>query len=116
MLIDDSLVEATEAILSISFHFWVNPDGAVVTTAFQVVNGPKNGHMSTQSWGEMRDDPMNIQVLWICNVVETPGWVYFILTELNDFFKTVDFELISTLDERFFVGVPIWKVKSAVTG
>ena len=39
----------------------MNPDCALVTTAFQIINGPENGHVATKARCEIRDDPMDVQ-------------------------------------------------------
>ena len=66
MLINDTFVQRTQAIwFIIAFELGMNPDCALVSTAFQIINGSENGHVATKSWREIGDDPMDVKRLRI---------------------------------------------------
>ena len=62
VLVDDTFVQIAQATwLVISFELGMNPDGALMTTAFQIINGSKDGHMATKAWCEVGDHPMDMK-------------------------------------------------------
>ena len=62
MLINDTFVQRTQAIwFVVTFELGMNPDCALVATAFQIINGSENGHVATKAWREIGYHPMDMQ-------------------------------------------------------
>ena len=64
-LIDDAFMQLAWPVSLVTFELGMNPDGAVVTTTFQVIDCAKNGGVTTKSGGEIGNDPVNIELFGV---------------------------------------------------
>ena len=95
MLINNAFVQRTQAIwVVVAFELGMNPDCAFVPTAFQVINGSENGHVTTKPWCEIGNHPMDVQGLWVDVALQRPFWKKSLGFELDDLLKSLNFELI----------------------
>ena len=64
-LIDDAFMQLAWPVSLVTFELGMNPDGAVVTATFQVIDCAKDGGVTTKSGGEIGDDPVNIELFGV---------------------------------------------------
>ena len=79
----------------------MHPDGAVVATALQKVDCSEDGHVATEAWCEIGNDPVNVQRFALSVVLQRPIGIELLGFKLDDLFEPVDLDLVAVLDNRF---------------
>ena len=92
MLINDTFVQRAEtAWLVVPLELGMNPDRALVATAFEIINGSENGHVAAEARREIGDDPMDVQRFGVDVALQRPVCIQSLGFEMNNFFKALDF-------------------------
>ena len=94
----------------------MHPDGAVVATALQKVDCSEDGHVATEAWCEIRNDPVNVESFALSVVLLRPVRLELLGFELDDLFESVDLDLVATLDNRFISQMLLRQRISAIGG
>ena len=94
-------MKRTDSAGLISLHFRMNPDCALMATSLQEVNRSEDGHMAPKAWGEIGNDPVNVQMFCRGVVVDRPIGLQRAALELQNFLETIDLQFIASFDDSF---------------